>query len=138
MDRLIKKWVTAREYVPASQLYQKQHASALGILFFGTSQYAAEEAMDMLKDDGLIIDGLRIKAFPFDPIAIDFLHNHKYIFIVEQNRDAQMKSLIMIELGIAAEKLISVLNYDGLPITAINIVHQITHSLKSVEKYTAV
>ena len=138
MDRLVKKWVTAREYVPSSQLYQKQHSSEYGILFFGTSQYAAEEAMDMLKEDKILVDGLRIKSFPFDQIAIDFLQNHKYIFVVEQNRDAQMKSLIMIELGISAEKLISVLNYDGLPITATNIVHQITHSLERVEKYTTV
>ena len=138
MDRLVKKWVTAREYVPSSQLYQKQHSSEYGILFFGTSQYAAEEAMDMLKEDKILVNGLRIKSFPFDQIAIDFLQNHKYIFVVEQNRDAQMKSLIMIELGISAEKLISVLNYDGLPITATNIVHQITHSLERVEKYTTV
>ena len=138
MDRLVKKWVTAREYVPSSQLYQKQHSSEYGILFFGTSQYAAEEAMDMLKEDKILVDGLRIKSFPFDQIAIDFLQNHKYIFVVEQNRDAQMKSLIMIELSISAEKLISVLNYDGLPITATNIVHQITHSLERVEKYTTV
>jgi 2-oxoglutarate/2-oxoacid ferredoxin oxidoreductase subunit alpha len=138
MDRLVKKWVTAREYVPSSQLYQDENISEYGILFFGTSQYSAEEAMDMLKEDKFLVDGLRIKSFPFDQIAIDFLQSHKYIFIVEQNRDAQMKSLIMIELGISAEKLISVLNYDGLPITATNIVHQITHSLERVEKYTTV
>ena len=138
MDRLVKKWVTAREYVPSSQLYQIENNSEYGILFFGTSQYAAEEAMDMLKEDKILVDGLRIKSFPFDQIAIDFLQNHKYIFVVEQNRDAQMKSLIMIELGISSEKLISVLNYDGLPITATNIVHQITHSLERVEKYTTV
>ena len=138
MDRLVKKWVTAREYVPSSELYQVENNSEYGILFFGTSQYAAEEAMDMLKEDKILIDGLRIKSFPFDQIAIDFLQNHKYIFVVEQNRDAQMKSLIMIELGISSEKLISVLNYDGLPITATNIVHQITHSLERVEKYTTV
>jgi len=138
MDRLVKKWVTAREYVPSSQLYQVENNSEYGILFFGTSQYSAEEAMDMLKEDKFLVDGLRIKSFPFDQIAIDFLKDHKYIFIVEQNRDAQMKSLIMIELGISAEKLISVLNYDGLPITATNIVHQITHSLEKVEKYTTV
>jgi len=138
MDRLVKKWITAREYVPSSQVYQAENTADYGILFFGTSQYAAEEAMDTLKEDKIIVDGLRIKSFPFDQIAIDFLQNHKYIFIVEQNRDAQMKSLIMIELGISAEKLISVLNYDGLPITATNIVYQITHSMERVEKYTTV
>jgi len=138
MDRLVKKWITAREYVPSSQVYQAENTADYGILFFGTSQYAAEEAMDTLKEDKIIVDGLRIKSFPFDQIAIDFLQNHKYTFIVEQNRDAQMKSLIMIELGISAENLISVLNYDGLPLTATNIVNQITHSMERVEKYTTV
>lgn len=138
MDRLIKKWVTARDYVPASHVYQQENESEYGILFFGTSQYSAEEAMDTLKAHNQKFDGIRIKAFPFDPIAIQFLEQHPYVFVIEQNRDAQMKSLIMIELGISAERLISILNYDGLPITATNIVNQITHSLERVENYTAV
>jgi 2-oxoglutarate ferredoxin oxidoreductase subunit alpha len=138
MDRLIKKWVTARDYVPASHVYQQENESEYGILFFGTSQYSAEEAMDTLKAHNQKFDGIRLKAFPFDPIAIQFLEQHPYVFVIEQNRDAQMKSLIMIELGISAERLISILNYDGLPITATNIVNQITHSLERVENYTAV
>lgn len=138
MDRLIKKWVTARDYVPESHVYQQENESEYGILFFGTSQYSAEEAMDTLKAHNQKFDGIRLKAFPFDPIAIQFLEQHPYVFVIEQNRDAQMKSLIMIELGISAERLISILNYDGLPITATNIVNQITHSLERVENYTAV
>lgn len=138
MDRLVKKWVTAREYVPSSQLYQVENNSEYGILFFGTSQYSAEEAMDILKEQKIEVDGLRIKSFPFDPLAIAFIEQHKYLFVIEQNRDAQMKSLLMIELGISAERLLSILNYDGLPITASNIVNQITHSLERVEKYTTV
>ena len=138
MDRLVKKWITARDYVPASHLYQQENVSEFGMLFFGTSQYSAEEAMDILKENNHQVDGIRTKAFPFDTIAITFLEQHKYIFVIEQNRDAQMKSLLMIELGISAERLISILNYDGLPITASNIVNQITHSLERVEKYTTV
>ena len=138
MDRLVKKWTTARDYVPASHLYQQENVSEFGMLFFGTSQYSAEEAMDILKENNHQVDGIRIKSFPFDSIAITFLEQHKYIFVIEQNRDAQMKSLLMIELGISAERLISILNYDGLPITASNIVNQITHSLERVEKYTTV
>jgi 2-oxoglutarate ferredoxin oxidoreductase subunit alpha len=138
MDRLVKKWITARDYVPASHLYQQENVSEFGMLFFGTSQYSAEEAMDNLKENNHKVDGIRIKSFPFDSVGITFLEQHKYIFVIEQNRDAQMKSLLMIELGISAERLISVLNYDGLPITASNIVNQITHSLERVEKYTNV
>ena len=138
MDRLVKKWITARDYVPASHLYQQENVSEFGMLFFGTSQYSAEEAMDNLKENNHKVDGIRIKSFPFDSVGITFMEQHKYIFVIEQNRDAQMKSLLMIELGISAERLISVLNYDGLPITASNIVNQITHSLERVEKYTTV
>jgi 2-oxoglutarate ferredoxin oxidoreductase subunit alpha len=138
MDRLVKKWITARDYVPASHLYQQENVSEFGMLFFGTSQYSAEEAMDNLKENNHKVDGIRIKSFPFDSVGITFMEQHKYIFVIEQNRDAQMKSLLMIELGISAERLISVLNYDGLPITASNIVNQITHSLERVEKYTNV
>lgn len=138
MDRLVKKWITARDYVPNSALYQQANASEYGMLFFGTSQYSAEEAMDNLKENNHQVDGIRIKSFPFDATVITFLEQHKYMFVIEQNRDAQMKSLLMIELGISAERLISVLNYDGLPITASNIVNQITHSLERVEKYTTV
>lgn len=129
MDRLIKKWNTAKEIVSPPQLYQEKNNSKNGILFFGTSQYAAEEAMDLLKEEKVIVDAIRIRAFPFNKTVEDFINSHDKIFVIEQNRDAQMKSLLMIELGINPEKLISVLNYDGLPITAENIIKQITGNL---------
>lgn len=129
MDRLIKKWNTAKSYVPAPQLYQQTNRSENGIIFFGTSQYAAEEAMDMLKLDGIEMDALRIKAFPFNNTVEAFIHTHEKVFVIEQNRDAQLKSLLMIELGIDPHKLVSVLNYDGMPITADNITRQITKQL---------
>ncbi len=129
MDRLIKKWNTAKEIVSPPQVYQEKNNSKNGILFFGTSQYAAEEAMDLLKEEKVIVDAIRIRAFPFNKTVEDFINSHDKIFVIEQNRDAQMKSLLMIELGINPEKLISVLNYDGLPITAENIIKQITGNL---------
>ncbi|MBK7666456.1 MAG: 2-oxoacid:acceptor oxidoreductase subunit alpha [Sphingobacteriaceae bacterium] len=125
MDRLMRKWDTAKNMVPAPQLYQKQNKSENGILFFGTSQYAAEEAMDILDEQGKPVDAIRIKGFPFNKTVENFINSHKRVFVIEQNRDAQMKSLLMIELQASPTKLISVLNYNGLPITADNILTQI-------------
>jgi 2-oxoglutarate ferredoxin oxidoreductase subunit alpha len=84
--------------------------------------YAVEEALDLLAGEGLWMDAMRIKAFPFNNEVADFITSHERVYVVEQNRDAQMRSLLMIELNIHAEKLIPVLNYDGMPITAEAIV----------------
>jgi 2-oxoglutarate/2-oxoacid ferredoxin oxidoreductase subunit alpha len=125
MDRLMKKWDTAKDMVPAPQLYQEKNKHENGLLFFGTSQYAVEESMDILKEKNIHSDALRLRSFPFNQTVADFIKDHKKIFVIEQNRDAQMKSLLMIELGIDPAKLISVLNYDGMPITADHIVKEI-------------
>ncbi|CAN5358526.1 2-oxoacid:acceptor oxidoreductase subunit alpha [soil metagenome] len=131
MDRLILKWNTAKKMVPAPQLYQKQNASKIGILFFGTSEYAAEEAMDILKEEKIVVDAIRLKSFPFTKEVEAFVKSHDKIFVIEQNRDAQMRSLLMIELDANPDKLIAVLNYDGMPITADNILKQIKAVLGS-------
>lgn len=125
MDRLIKKWGTAKNMVPAPHLYQKENKSKYGILFFGTSTYSSEEAMDHLKEEGIFVDAMRLKSFPFNKIVEEFIEAHDKIFVIEQNRDAQLKSLLMIELQADPHKLISVLNYDGMPISASNIYGQI-------------
>jgi len=129
MDRLMKKWNTAKDMVPASVLYQKENQSEYGLLFFGTSQYAAEEAMDMMKEEGAVLDALCLKAFPFTKAVSDFIKSHKKVFVIEQNRDAQMKSLILIEEQTDPSKLISILNYDGMPITADHIFAEISKNL---------
>ena len=125
MDRLIKKWHTAREYVPAPHFYQAENRSSYGILFFGTSRHSAEEAMEMLSEQGTVLDGMLLRAFPFNQAVIDFMQSHDAVFVVEQNRDAQMKSLLLIELGLSPHTLVSVLNYDGMPITAQYISQQV-------------
>lgn len=125
MDRLIKKFNTAKELVPAPELYQEANQSNEGILFFGTSKYAAEEALHLMKKDGKTMDAIRIKAFPFNKTVEDFIHTHDKVYVVEQNRDAQLRSLLMIELEINPAKLIKVLNYDGMPITAEDIMRQV-------------
>lgn len=125
MDRLIKKWNTAKKYVPEPEVYQERNHSETGVLFFGTSQYSVEEALDMLRDRNIVMDAMRIRSFPFNNEVEEFVKSHKKIYVIEQNRDAQMRSLIMIELGADASKLIPVLNYDGMPITAQHIVNEI-------------
>lgn len=125
MDRLIKKWNTAKKYVPEPEVYQERNHSETGVLFFGTSQYSVEEAMDMLRERNIVMDAMRIRSFPFNNEVEEFVKSHKKIYVIEQNRDAQMRSLLMIELGADASKLIPVLNYDGMPITAQHIVNEI-------------
>jgi 2-oxoglutarate ferredoxin oxidoreductase subunit alpha len=130
VDRLLKKWETAKSMVPAPQFYQKENTSEYGVLFFGTSQYAAEEALDLLKEEGFELDAIRIKAFPFNHEVEAFIQSHKKVFVIEQNRDAQLKSLLMIEMQANPNQLISVLNYDGMPITADQIFKSISNVLE--------
>ena len=125
MDRLLKKFDTAKDLVPAPQVYQEENNSEIGMLFFGTTRYAAEEAMDIMKERGEAIDAIRLKAFPFNQTVVDFIENHKYVYVIEQNRDAQMRSLLVNELEVNPKKLIKILNFDGTPMTADMIVDQI-------------
>lgn len=125
VDRLARKWNTAKELVPQPQFYQEANRSANGVIFFGTSTYAAEEAIEMLAADGIKLDAMRPRGFPFSESFVAFVNSHDKLFVIEQNRDAQFKSLMMIELGVDPGKIVSVLNYDGMPITADNIFRQI-------------
>jgi 2-oxoglutarate ferredoxin oxidoreductase subunit alpha len=129
MDRLIKKWNAAKEIIPAPEFYQEKNFSKHGVLFFGTSTYAAAEAIELLKQEQISLDAMRVKAFPFGKAFEDFINSHEKVFVIEQNRDAQFRSLMMIELGVNPEKIVSVLNYDGTPITADNILKQIKANL---------
>jgi 2-oxoglutarate ferredoxin oxidoreductase subunit alpha len=122
VDRLLRKWNTARDLVPPPHIYDRGKPGDEAIVFFGTSMYAVEEAQDILAGKGIWMSAMRIKSFPFNKDVAAFIANHERVYVVEQNRDAQMRSLLMIELGIHADKLIPVLNYDGMPITADAIV----------------
>ena len=137
MDRLIRKWNTAKELAPQPEFIDARNLDRSpgragdgvevqgGVIFFGTSTYAAEEAIDLLAAQGIYLDAMRARAFPFSISFSEFVESHDRIFVIEQNRDAQFRSLMMMELGVDASKLISVLNYDGMPITADNILNQI-------------
>ncbi len=129
VDRLAQKWETAKTLVPAPEFYQKENRSSIGLLFFGTTTYAAIEAMDILEEKGITIDSIRVKSFPFHKEVAEFLDAHEQIIVVEQNRDAQFKSLLVNELAINPSRLLSILNYDGTPITADTIIKQVQEKL---------
>ncbi len=129
MDRLLKKWDTAKDIVPAPVLYQQENKSPYGLIFFGTSTYSTEEAMDDMEVSGTVFDALRLRSFPFNKTVEDFIHSHEMVFIIEQNRDAQMRSLLINELNVNPQKMISVLNFDGMPITAQFILSRINKTL---------
>ena len=118
VDRLAQKWETAKTLVPEPEFYQKENRSKVGLLFFGTTTYAAVEAMELFEEEGLMIDSIRVRAFPFHQQVEKFIEEHDQIIVVEQNRDAQFRTLLINELEINPARLISVLNYDGMPITA--------------------
>jgi 2-oxoglutarate ferredoxin oxidoreductase subunit alpha len=129
MERLMKKWDTAKEIVPKPYFYQTKNMSPIGVIFFGTSTYSSEEAIDLLKEQEMVLDLMRLKAFPFSEEVEQFINDHEIVFVIEQNRDAQMRSLLINELEINPKKLVRVLNYDGMPITAATIVNEITKNL---------
>lgn len=127
MERLALKWETIKGKVPKAKVYDPRSEDGYGMLFFGTSTQAAEEARDLLSQEGLSLDAIRIVAFPFGPEVIDFIDAHRRVFVIEQNRDAQMRSMLLMEAGIEPSKLVPVLHYDGMPITADTIVRQINN-----------
>jgi 2-oxoglutarate/2-oxoacid ferredoxin oxidoreductase subunit alpha len=131
MERLLKKWETAKEYVPAPEIIRCEQGSNIGLMYFGTTDSAARESVDYLQADGIAVDTLRIRAFPFNREVEDFIAQHDTVFVIEQNRDGQMRSLIINECEINPAKLIAVLNYDGMPITARFIENKVVTHLEA-------
>ncbi len=134
MERLIRKFETAKEYVPKpEQKLAGKRASKRGVIYYGTSAAATEEAIDLLKEKGINLDGLRVRAFPFNKDVEDFIEKHDTVFVVEQNRDAQLRSMLINELEVSPKQLPKVLNYDGSPITAACICENILEQLTEKE-----
>ncbi len=124
MDRLARKHDTARTLVPAPETFGDGR-SPVGILAFGSSHYGVMEARDLLRAGGLETDYLRLRALPFTAGLLDWVRAHERVYVVEQNRDAQMKSLLTIELGADSGRLRSILHYNGLPLDAQTVVEGI-------------
>lgn len=130
LDRLLVKWDTAKTMVPDALLSEAERPTRLGILAYGSSDGAVIEARDRLAEQGIHTDYLRIRAFPFTEEVEAFLRAHDTIYVVEQNRDAQMKSLLMLEANDIADRLVSILHYNGKPIPSDCVVTGVTEHLK--------
>jgi len=122
MERLNRKWQTAKPMLPEPRIKIRrptgQPGNRVGAIFFGTTAHSAYEAIDRLEAEDIVIDSMRLRSFPYPQSAVDFIDQHDLVFVIEQNRDAQMRTLLMTECGFQPEKLVSILNFDGKPITA--------------------
>ena len=129
MQRLLKKFETAKKYVPEPILRRAANATKFGVVYYGSTSPAMNEALDEFAEHELHVDALRVRAFPFRDEVIDFIDIHEQVFVVEQNRDAQMRALLLNEGAIDPAKLMPILHYDGTPITARFIAGEITERL---------
>ena len=132
VQRLLKKFATAATLVPQPVLRAAAKKSRLGVLYFGSTAPAMDEALTALAAAGIHLDAMRLRAFPFPASVNDFIASHDHVFVVEQNRDAQMRSLLINELEIDPAWLIKVLHFDGTPITARYITQAITEHVHAL------
>ncbi|HHZ08822.1 MAG TPA: 2-oxoacid:acceptor oxidoreductase subunit alpha [Rhizobiales bacterium] len=130
MERLLKKFATAKTLVPGPERRDAATATRHGVIYFGSTSPSMAEALDRLAAAGIALDALRIRAFPFADSVKDFIDSHDAVFVVEQNRDGQLRSMLVNELGVEPARLIPILHYDGTPITARFIVAAITSHLE--------
>ncbi len=124
MERLLSKWETAKSILPAPEIVSKNQN--VGVIYYGTTAYPLPEAHDMLRQEGISFDTCRVRSFPFSDQVVSFVNSHEVIFIVEQNRDAQMRTLLINEEDFDPSKLVSILYYAGLSMSANVIQEQIS------------
>jgi 2-oxoglutarate ferredoxin oxidoreductase subunit alpha len=129
MQRLLRKFETAKTLIPAPVRRDARRATKTGVIYFGSTTPALNEALETLEAQGRHVDALRLRGFPFADEVFDFIAQHEQVFVVEQNRDGQLRTLIMNEGGVDPAKLIAVNHYDGTPITARFIAGEITARL---------
>ncbi|MBV8878271.1 MAG: 2-oxoacid:acceptor oxidoreductase subunit alpha, partial [Gammaproteobacteria bacterium] len=129
LDRLLKKWATAKRVVPRAVI-DATAVSRAGIVSVGSCDGAIREALDVLKQRGVALDYMRIRSFPFSEDVENFLAAHELLFIVEQNRDAQLRALLTLETAVDKAKLRSLLHYSGLPISSSFIVEGVLAELQ--------
>lgn len=129
MERLLKKFKTAATLVPQPEVRMAPQTTPFGVVYFGSTSPAMREALDTLEAEGKNVDALRLRAFPFTDSVLEFIAAHDRVFVVEQNRDAQMHAMLVTELDIDPARLVRVLHYDGTPITARFIVGAIRKNL---------
>lgn len=117
MDRLLVKWETARSILPAPEIEYSKFNKA-GILTIGSGDGACLEARDRLGAQKINLNYCRVRAFPFGDAVREFIAQHEVVYVVEQNRDAQLRSMLMLDIAAEPTKLVPVLHYNGMPINA--------------------
>jgi 2-oxoglutarate/2-oxoacid ferredoxin oxidoreductase subunit alpha len=137
MERLLKKFKTAATLVPQPLQRAAQEPTRFGVIYFGSTTPAMREALDVLEEEDIHLDALRLRAFPFPDSVPAFIEAHERVFVVEQNRDGQMQQMLVNELQIDPARLQRVLHYDGTPITARFIAGAIRKSLATLVKEPA-
>ena len=137
LSRLTKKFQTASSTVPAPIFNQEENSSSIGVIYFGSTDCSMQEALDDLEDQNINVDAMRIRSFPFNLEVWEFIEEHDLLFIVEQNRDGQMRTLLMAEGGIIPDKLVSILCFDGQPITASFITSKINAHISGTPSVAA-
>jgi 2-oxoglutarate/2-oxoacid ferredoxin oxidoreductase subunit alpha len=118
MQRLIRKFETAKDLVPRPLQANAGKPTKYGVIYYGSTAPAMDEAIHLIEARGQSLDRLRVRAFPFHSSVTSFVADHDFVFVVEQNRDGQLRSLIVNECGIDPIRLVPILHYDGTPITA--------------------
>ena len=132
MQRLLKKFETAKALVPQPVLTEAKKKTKFGAIYFGSTSPSMHEALDAFEAEGMHVDILRIRAFPFPDSVLDFITSHEQVFVIEQNRDAQFRSLLVNELNVDPAHLMPVLHYDGTPITARFIIKEISERVRAL------
>jgi 2-oxoglutarate/2-oxoacid ferredoxin oxidoreductase subunit alpha len=118
MQRLLRKFETAKSLVPRPVRRNADKPTKYGVIYYGTSSPPMDEAIGMIETRGKSLDMLRVRAFPFHQDVPDFIADHDFVFVVEQNRDGQLRSLVINECSIDPMRIVPILHYDGTPITA--------------------
>jgi 2-oxoglutarate ferredoxin oxidoreductase subunit alpha len=133
MQRLLRKFETAKSVVPRPVRRDAEKPTRYGVIYYGSTSPAMDEAIEILGRDGHRLDTLRVRAFPFHNDVADFVTDHDFVFVVEQNRDAQLRTLMINECGLDPVRLVPVLHYDGTPITARFISRAIAEHLDALK-----
>ena len=130
MDRISLKFETALNYIPEPEI-SSLGSNPRGVIYLGTTTSAIKETLDNLQKKGITLDTMRLRGFPFHESVRDFINKHEIVYVIEQNRDAQLKSLLKIECNASEEQMFSILSYNGVLITAQQIEKEILDSLST-------
>jgi 2-oxoglutarate ferredoxin oxidoreductase subunit alpha len=133
MQRLLRKFDTAKGLVPRPIRKNAAKPTKYGVIYYGSTAPAMDEAIHLMEQQGRPLDMMRVRAFPFHEDVPNFIADHDLVFIVEQNRDGQLRSLIVNECGIDPARLVPILHYDGTPITARFIAGAIGEDLEALK-----